>query len=129
MLAAEAAVLMARLWCDMGPQHAQHAQQELEAALPTILAHGSLELQAAAQTALAEAVMAQHTGADGLRRDAQWVLGLLEDAQRLSLQLEDRGAAAHSAYLQALVHDGLGQEGLRDAGAASFATLIQPVLA
>jgi hypothetical protein len=57
------------------------------------------------------------------------VLGLLEDAQRLSLQLEDRGAAAHSAYLQALVHDGLGQEGLRDAGAASFATLIQPVLA
>ncbi|KAL4854908.1 Anaphase-promoting complex subunit 5 [Chlorella vulgaris] len=128
MLAAEAAVLMARLWCDMGPQHAQHAQQELEAALPIILAHGSLELQAAAQTALAEAVMAQHTGADGLRRDAE-VLGLLEDAQRLSLQLEDRGAAAHSAYLQALVHDGLGQGGLRDAGAASFATLIQPVLA
>ena len=72
MLAAEAVVLLAGLWCDMGAQHAQHARRELEGALPSILAHGSLELQAAAQVALAEACMTQHVTPAGLREDGEW---------------------------------------------------------
>lgn len=72
LLAAEAAVLLAQLWCDMGAQHAQHAQRELETALPTILAHGGLDLQARAQASLAEALMAKHASPAGLAGDAEW---------------------------------------------------------
>lgn len=73
LLAAEAAVEVAMLWCDMGgTAHAQRAQRELEAALPTVLAHGSLELQARAQLALAEALMAQHDTPASLAVDAEW---------------------------------------------------------
>lgn len=73
LLAAEAAVEVALLWCDMGGvAHAQRAQRELEAALPTVLAHGGLELQARAQLALAEALMAQHDTPASLAADAEW---------------------------------------------------------
>ena len=72
LLSCEAAVLMAQLWCDLGAEHAQHAQQELEGALPLILAHGSQELQARAQVALAEALMAKHATPAGLHEDAEW---------------------------------------------------------
>ncbi len=73
LLAAEAAVEVALLWCDMGGvAHAQRAQRELEAALPTVLAHGGLELQARAQLALAEALMAQHDTPASLAADAKW---------------------------------------------------------
>ena len=72
LLSCEAAVLMAQLWCDLGAEHAQHAQQELEGALPLILAHGSHELQARAQVALAEALMAKHATPAGLHEDAEW---------------------------------------------------------
>lgn len=72
LLSCEAAVLMAQLWCDLGAEHAQHAQQELEGALPLILAHGSQELQARAQVAMAEALMARHATPASLREDAEW---------------------------------------------------------
>lgn len=72
LLSCEAAVLMAQLWCDLGAEHAQHAQQELEGALPLILAHGSQELQARAQVALAEALMAKHGTPASLKEDAEW---------------------------------------------------------
>lgn len=73
LLAAEAAIEVALLWCDMGgAAHAQRAQRELEAALPTVLAHGSLEQQARAQLALAEALMAQHDTPASVSADAEW---------------------------------------------------------
>ena len=72
LLAAEAALLMGQLWCDLGPQHAAHAAAELEGALPVVLAHGPLELQARAQAALAEALMAKHATLAGLAEDAEW---------------------------------------------------------
>ena len=52
--------------------------------------------------------------------------GLLEEAERLFTDLEDRHDAAHCCYLRALLADGLGQAALRDAAAASFSALQQP---
>ena len=72
LVAAEAAVLMAQLWCDLGAEHAAHAQAELEGALPLVLAHGAQDLQARAQVALAEALMAKHATPAALQADAEW---------------------------------------------------------
>ncbi len=48
---------------------------------------------------------------------------LLEEAERLWLQLEDRQQAAHCSYLRALMADALGEQAQRDAHAASFVAL------
>lgn len=72
LLAAEAAVLVAQLWLDLGREHAAHAAAELEAALPLVLAQGGLELQARAQGALAEALMARHSSPAELAQDSEW---------------------------------------------------------
>lgn len=46
LLAAEAAVVVAQVWADMGAAAcAARARRELEAVLPTVMAHGGLELQ------------------------------------------------------------------------------------
>lgn len=52
--------------------------------------------------------------------------GLLQEAERLHLQLEDRQRAAHAAYLRALLADALGAQAQRDAHAAGFVALQQP---
>jgi hypothetical protein len=51
------------------------------------------------------------------------VLSLLEEAERLSLELEDGQAAAHAAYLRALLLEALGRGEARDAAAAAFSAL------
>lgn len=54
------------------------------------------------------------------------LLVLLEEAERVSLVLEDRRGAAHATYLRALVQDALGNAEQRNAAAASFGALVQP---
>ena len=52
------------------------------------------------------------------------MLGLLREAEGLYQALEDAQAAAHCRYLQALVHDALGQQRERNMDAAAFGSLL-----
>ncbi len=58
------------MWLALGHAHAQHAQQEVEAALPLLLANGGLEARAHAMLALAEILMAKHDSAAGVAAES-----------------------------------------------------------
>lgn len=53
------AALQAKVWHTLGEQHAPRAQHEVEAVLPLLLAHGSLDARSRALIALAEILLAR----------------------------------------------------------------------
>lgn len=118
-LGAEAALLMAELWADLCPSSLRRSQEEVEAVLPLILAHGSLDLQARAQLQLAEVLMAGHPTVEALQADSDWVLELLEAAAAAFKQLEGWEQLARAEYRRALVLDALGRWADRDTAVAA----------
>ena len=65
----------AQVWLALGRPHAQRARREVEAALPLLLAHGSLEARCTAVVALAEILLAQHTGPAAVAAESsRWVI-------------------------------------------------------
>jgi len=66
VLGAEAALIMAGIWRHMGKEHLERAREEVEAALPVILAHGNLDLRGRARVLLAEIVMEAQETAEGV---------------------------------------------------------------
>lgn len=66
IIGAEAAIYMARIWTRMG-MFLDRAIEEIQAAFPIIMAHGSLEVKALARISLVEVQMKKAGGAEGVR--------------------------------------------------------------
>ena len=61
----------AQAWLALGEVQAQRAQQEVEAVLPLLSAHGSLEARSRGLVALAEIMLAKHHSAAGVATEAE----------------------------------------------------------
>ena len=66
MIGAEAAIYMAKIWTAMG-LFLDRAIEEIQAAFPIIMAHGSLEVRALARVSFVEAWMKKAGGPEGVR--------------------------------------------------------------
>jgi hypothetical protein len=66
IIGAEAAIYMAKIWTLMG-LFLDRAIEEIQAAFPIIMAHGSLELRALARVSLVEAWMKKAGGPEGVQ--------------------------------------------------------------
>lgn len=117
MQAAEASLLLAKVWKEMVPGSRGPALKLLEDVLPLILAHGPLALQGEVLLTLAEVILED-------QQELEEAVGerssrLLEEAADAFQYVELWARAAHCYLLLASVHDARGAIGSRDAAAAA----------
>lgn len=126
MIGAEAAVLMSRVWLQTGvKRHVKIAVEEMDAALPLILAHGDLDLKGRACIAYVEACMMEmdiRELAFETDQDQELVCWLQEGIQCFK-KLEDWKQMTHAFYLMSLLYDKSGNIDERNRAAKSFIEL------
>lgn len=107
LLQAEVVVLMCRIFRAQG--ELTRSLKEMDAAMPLIMAHGGLELKGRARMELAAIFMDQAKTKEELEGAAEQIFELLKEARHDFRQLEAFREMQHCFYLEALVHEGLGQ--------------------
>lgn len=119
--AAEATVAAAAARLALGPQHAQHAIDDVAAVEPLLVAYGSLQARATAQATLGAALLSVASGSSEV--DHSRLLSVLSDSAARYEELEAFSDAAEQHYLAAVAADAADHIALRDKSAAAFLRL------
>lgn len=117
LLAAEAIVVLAKLWIDLNNDHASHAIDLIRIVLPLIEAQGSLIIQSEAQFTMAECILCTFQDERELMEKKGPVLELLRLAAEGFEAVECWTKVGDIYYFLAQIYDQLGCEDLRNEAA------------
>lgn len=120
LLAAEAVVVLAKLWIDLNHSHAQHAIDLISIVLPLIEAQGTLMVQSEAQFTMAECMLCTFQDEKELLEKQAPVLELLRLAAEGFETVECWRKAGDVYYYLAQIYNQLGCEDLRNEAALAM---------